>query len=917
LRTKLFSVLLIPTVAAGVLGGMRVYNDLSTATDLGQLAQQVQLQSSVYDVVYALQRERDLTIQMIAIRQKSNRTDSVPGELAEQRGTVTHAVQAFQGGFDRHRLELAPDSSSRFAESITQLEKLDGIRRSADDPNRTLAVTEADYHESVQSLLDLGAGAIATIKQSELVRVQLASNALSRAQEQLSRKREILHAVIEQGKITPDQQRALLVADATQLAALGEFTKAATLEQRNHYNDTVTGSSAADTAGGIVQDVITRSTGSQSLNLPSATEWDTAVTRSIDQVHDVVNSLQAELKRSSTELSDAARTAALTDSVLVLGALVLTIWAMWLVARSLLRPLRSLRRAALAIADHQLPEVVERILADSDPQHAAAHITVEAVPVHSLDEVGQVARSFDAVHYEAVRLASQQAMLRDNVNAMFVNLSRRSQALVERQLALIDRLEQEERDPDQLSNLFELDHLATRMRRNSENLLVLSGTDLSRRMTKPVPVADVIGAAVSEVEQYARIQLAPAPKLMILGLAVNDLVHLIAELLDNATAYSAPDSKVTVHSSRTKDGALVIEIADRGVGMSENEIRDINLRLLNPPEVDVAVSRRMGLYVVARLARRHDVEVSLRANRDQHGGMTALVLIPSTLVTEPGEEPVTRHTNGKGLPAVVTTNGRGIPPVPNTNGHNVFGAALAEEAGALPAVAATGPQPPASAAAAIGAAFSSAKLRRDPQRIKEPAELPPEISQPSRVSYDEAEILPAPPEPVPVPRAPVARRRPAVASSASAEGRADGDAPTQRLPLYEAVLSQWFHGEAASEDTSAVPAAAVNGHAPEWDSPADAGWQRAQALLETPVGAKTRAGLPQRVRGAQLMPGSADSGVTQKPARPARSRSADDVRGRMSSFQQGVRRGRHEGPPAYPDGQPGPNDSQQQDEEQG
>ena len=248
-----------------------------------------------------------------------------------------------------------------------------------------------------------------------------------------------------------------------------------------------------------------------------------------------------------------------------------------LVARALVRSLRVLRTSALDVAERRLPQTVESVRAGDTPD-----VTVAPVPLTGRDEVVQVARAFDAVHMQAIRLAADQATLQAGVSAMFVNLSRRSQALVERQLQLIEQLESNEQDADQLSNLFQLDHLATRMRRNSENLLVLAGTDVAKRNVAAVPMVDVLRAAVSEVEQYQRIVVQTPPTATVLGRAASDIVHLLAELLDNATNFSPPDSQVVMSSTRTADGAIVVEIADRGVGMTDDELAAANARLVRP-----------------------------------------------------------------------------------------------------------------------------------------------------------------------------------------------------------------------------------------------------------------------------------------------------------------------------------------------
>jgi hypothetical protein len=221
-------------------------------------------------------------------------------------------------------------------------------------------------------------------------------------------------------------------------------------------------------------------------------------------------------------------------------------------------------------------------------------------------------------------------MLRGNVNAIFTNLSRRSHGLIERQLALITDLENNEADPDQLENLFKLDHLATRMRRNGENLLVLAGEDPGRSWGEPIPLVDVLRAAASEVEQYERIELAGIPETDVVGPAVTDLVHLLAELLENATTFSSPQTKVRVTATRLPDQRVLVEIHDKGIGLTSEDFAEINAKLAEPPTVDASVSRQMGLFVVGRLAERHGIRVQLRPSGES-AGTTSLVMLPERL----------------------------------------------------------------------------------------------------------------------------------------------------------------------------------------------------------------------------------------------------------------------------------------------
>ncbi len=240
-------------------------------------------------------------------------------------------------------------------------------------------------------------------------------------------------------------------------------------------------------------------------------------------------------------------------------------------------------------------------------------------------------------HAEAVEVATRRADRLEFLAGFLVNLTRRSQALVTRQLHLLDSLEADEQDPGRLVKLFELDHLATRARRNLENMLVLSGADLHqeyRRSGNPVPISDVLGAAVAEIEQYGRVEIGTMPRAQVLSRGVNDLVHMLAELLDNATAFSAPESRVSVRVRDTQGGELTIQIVDDGIGLDQQELDRLNQRLAVPSEIDESATHRLGLYVVAQLARRHNVRVRLRTADDSYG-VTAQVILPADLVTRP------------------------------------------------------------------------------------------------------------------------------------------------------------------------------------------------------------------------------------------------------------------------------------------
>ena len=355
--------------------------------------------------------------------------------------------------------------------------------------------------------------------------------------------------------------------------------------------------------------------------------WDKGNGAKLAAMQDTEQFVANNIVTRATELQQSAKRGALTYIVITVAVLLIVLAAALFVARSLVLPLRRLRAGALDIASVQLPERV-RLL--SENPESAGSMDVAPINVASQDEIGQVARAFDQVHSEAVRLAGQQALLRSSFNAMFVNLSRRSQTLIERLARMIDTLEQHEDDPDRLGSLFSMDHLVTRMRRNSENLLLLAGHDNPRKWSEAIPLADVARAATSEIEQYNRVTLNMTPDISLVGQAVSDVVHLLAELIENATIFSPKDTQVQVAMQYLASGGVLIEVSDKGIGVSEARLEEMNWRLDNPPTIDVSVSRHMGLFAVARLAERHGVRIRLRPALPQ--GLSALVWLPDSLI---------------------------------------------------------------------------------------------------------------------------------------------------------------------------------------------------------------------------------------------------------------------------------------------
>jgi signal transduction histidine kinase len=590
LRTKLLAVLLIPTLTAMCLAGLRVNSELSSARQLSELTVRVRIDIAVSALVHSLQRERDLSVRHVA----SGRSGSAD-EMREQRATVDDRLGAFSTTMTAAGGELPDDAMRPVREIDDRLGVLTGIRFAAEHSAYPSDAVLRSYSELISGILDVRDRTVATISEPELARTRLATNALARISDQVSTKRALLAASLEEGALSQERVRALLGADAEQAAARAEFGKFATAEQRRMYEDTVIGL-IVDSGNDMFESALSRAANEQPLDEIDPQRWDTAATYTANRAYEVHEAMLLRMRERTETLAAAARVSVLRDSAIVLGALLISLLLTMIVGRSLLRPLRVLRSSALEVAGRRLPAAVRGIL---DNPQAARTAGTTPVPVFTREEVGQVARAFDAVHAEAVRLASEQALLRQNVNAMFVNLSKRSQALAERQLSVLDRMEAEEQEPDTLAGLFELDHLATRMRRNSENLLVLSGDEFGGALPGHVSAAEVVGAALSEVEDYQRVSLGPMPEFAVVGAAAGDVVHVISELLENATRYSPQHTAVRVVNAPAPKRAWRIEIIDEGQGMSAEAIDRANARLANPGTVDVEVSHRMGLYVFA------------------------------------------------------------------------------------------------------------------------------------------------------------------------------------------------------------------------------------------------------------------------------------------------------------------------------
>ncbi|MFJ8669240.1 nitrate- and nitrite sensing domain-containing protein [Streptomyces sp. NPDC093600] len=652
--TRLNAILLIPVLVGLVMGGFQVKGSIDTWQEAQNAEKTALIVRAASEYSQALLNERDLTAAPLlkATSAKDRESDEVTQAYAASDAAAVKFEQATKDmpegeGLER-RLKL-------FKDKEPNLKKLREVAYTkAMDPVQTqLGYTDVQHYlMEFSNELGLGTGNITSYGRT-VYAIQLA-----KAAESLQRSigMQLLVRPSKSDAVFAQQSVAFNSYNYLEQIALGEYQSGGTQADVDRLKQVMTEKAtegakkleAADLnppkgTDGSVYTGMAKAIGSAEdadaiadLRKQDVTPetWMGAATAKFDGYTEVEKELVDKAVNEASAISDDARTDAFLNGGIVVIALLAAFILAGMMARQMSRSMQQLRTAAFGIAEQRLPMLVDQL---SRTEPGRVDTRVQPIPIDSQDEIGEVARAFDQVHREAVRLAAEQAMLRGNVNAIFTNLSRRNQSLIEGQLTLITDLENNEADPDQLENLFKLDHLATRMRRNGENLLVLAGEEPGRRWDQPVPLVDVMRAASSEVEQYERIELAGVPEAEIHGQAVTDLVHLLAELLENATTFSSPQTKVRVTATRLPDGRVMVEIHDKGIGLTAEDFADINHKLANPPTVDAAVSQRMGLFVVGRLADRHGIRVQLRPSGEQ-AGTTSLVMLPDAITHGGGGE---------------------------------------------------------------------------------------------------------------------------------------------------------------------------------------------------------------------------------------------------------------------------------------
>jgi HAMP domain-containing protein len=895
IRPKLIVVLLIPTIAALVLGGLRMQEALATSVSYSNhltLADAVKQSAAT---ISALQNERDLTVgYMSSIPRPITGSGVIPAHVDREVAALRTSFASVDFSQDESlegKVDLALDSLAR----------LPDVRTSAASLNTPASAVFSKYTVMINRLLgvnyELGEG----LPGEDLSEQTDALGSLAAAEEAASVQRATIYGALNADAFTRSDFAALSTAHAAWTANVKQFMSEASPAQQERFTSVVQGPDVER-----VNQIVRSALASESPDVLgtlgiTADQWFDTASGQIARVHQVQTAQLDDIIGEIQDLRDSARTEAVISAVIILAILSFALLATLLVARSMLRPLQRLRSAALNVAHTRLPETVRRL---QEGEGSDADLTVAPVRIETNDEIGQVARAFDDVHSQAVRLAGEQALMRGSVSGLFLNLSRRSQALVERQLALIDDLERGEKDPDRLASLFKLDHLATRMRRNDENLLVLAGaSEGGRRRVHAVSLVDVVRAASAEVEQYARVQIDVPSGCDVGGAAVKDTVHLIAELLENATTFSSPTTTVATRGrSLGPNGDFLIEVEDQGIGMTAQEFESANEKLMAPAIVDVAMSQMMGLFVVARLAQRQGIQVRLRPSPS--GGVSALVKLPASIIEYASSDGEVTDSVASAITA--TPDSPPTRPRPLVQEKPLAAEAESESAQAEPEPGQMEREPAAEESTPSVAAEPTPSAAAESTRSVA-AEPPPSAAKPAMPAKEPTLSAAEPAEPAAESSTPQAR--------AQRSSRAPRPRPTRvatspdRPPIFQQLQSEWFRRpesveRLAKDSTASVDAAAdteirepaepapSEPEAPaSWSSPGDEGWEAAAALDQPADAGTTDAGLPKRIPGRNLVPGSAQDGENgrrpgQRRPEPARS---------LSDYQRGVGRGRQAG----------------------
>ncbi|MER8224562.1 nitrate- and nitrite sensing domain-containing protein [Streptomyces sp. NPDC094143] len=632
IRRKIVALLLVPLVSLTAIWSFATVLTGREAADLFNVSTVVEkIGYPIEDTVRVLQEERRQTLVYLADPRASD-------GLAALRRSRTATDEAV-GGIRRNarnpdvRDAMGEATDERLTAVLDAFEGIESLRRSVEDGtvNRSQALDL--YNRLVDPCYVLLAN-LHVVDNVELDKQYRALVNLARARELLSREDALLGSALIVGRITHSEERDIsdLVAQRTLMYDVN--LQLLPVAERDRYQTFWKNASSAPLR---VAEEAALDSGAGTPRGVTAKSWDSAAGNVLDELGTLNDQANDRYQDRVHPVAVGVIAKAVIAGALGLIALLVSLFLSVRVGRTLIRDLRQLRLEAHEASGVRLPSVMRRL-------SAGEQVDVETeVPRLEYDknEMGEVGQALNTLQRAAVEAAVKQAELRAGVSEVFVNLARRSQVLLHKQLTLLDAMERRTEDTEELADLFRLDHLTTRMRRHAEGLVILSGAAPSRQWRKPVQLMDVVRAAVAEVEDYERIEVRRLPRIAVTGPAVADLTHLVAELLENATVFSPPHTAVQVLGERVANG-FTLEIHDRGLGMAAEALLDANLRLAETPDFELSDTDRLGLFVVSRLAQRQNVRVSLQPS--PYGGTTAVVFIPDALLTDDAPD-----TNGIGF----------------------------------------------------------------------------------------------------------------------------------------------------------------------------------------------------------------------------------------------------------------------------
>ncbi|MFE1378190.1 nitrate- and nitrite sensing domain-containing protein [Streptomyces sp. NPDC058740] len=824
-RAKIVSLLMVPVVSLLSLWG---FATVTTAQDIARLrllqSVDADIRQPVTAAVAALQDERRAAVRQIAapgtgraaeLKDLIARTDTAVGRLRlDARHTVGDTGN------------LPADVSDRVAAFVTKAEGLGRLRTAAAEGRADWDRVYEEYTSAISAGFAVG-GALTTIQDAQAGSDARVLLELARAGEMLAREDALLGSAHLTGQLDAEhllafggavEARRTLVESATadlpapQRTAWRELTRQPGYRQLTAAEESVR---AADPGRRAAQAV-------------SSTDWNDVHAFVREGLTDVETAAHRTAADRSDPFGGGAFSTGGAAVLLGLAAVAASLVISVRIGRGLVIELVSLRNTALEIARRKLPSAMRRLRAGEE-----IDVEAEAPPGPApQDEVGQVGEALTTVHQAALSAAVERAELANGISGVFVNLARRSQVLVHRQLNLLDSMERRADDPNELGDLFRLDHLTTRMRRHAESLIILSGAAPGRAWRMPVPLTNVVRAAVSEIEDYARVEVRQLPETAVVGGAVADLTHLLAELIENAAQFSPPHTKVRISGEPVGNG-YALEIEDRGLGMGKDSLAEANARIAQSEALDLFDSDRLGLFVVSRLSSRHEIRVQLRTS--PYGGTTAVVLLPTDVLQA------------------------ALPPGRST-------------APDRPAEAAYGAAPARGTESGYGAEAAAR------------AERPAPIALAPQTGHAQGPDAPRPP------------RIPALAAPREQEGAGDAADRQGPQPAGVTAIRQRTRSVTAAPAPAPAPSARTAPVLPSPAAPTPHGADGGPPGADGHGAPDPHADLPRRVRQASLVPQlreapAADPYPAQASAPGPAERTPEQVRDRMAAYRDGWQRG--------------------------